>query len=129
MKLPTIMRAFMVGSTLLISSLAFSQAAGTTVQEKLGYPANARLLIIHADDYGMSHSVNRATTEALENGWITSASILVPCPWFPEVARIASKHPDWDLGIHQALNSEWTDFRWGSVSGRDKVPSLYDPQG
>jgi len=113
----------------LCPCLGISQTAPKTVQEKLGYPATARLLIIHADDYGMSHSVNRATTEALENGWITSASILVPCPWFQEVARITSKHTDWDLGIHQALNSEWTDFRWGSVSGRDKVPSLYDAQG
>ena len=113
----------------LVASFAIAQNKGTTVQEKLGYPATARLLVIHADDYGMSHSVNRATTEALENGWITSASILVPCPWFQEVAQTAVKHPDWDLGIHQALNSEWTGFRWGSISGRDKVPSLYDAEG
>jgi hypothetical protein len=45
--------------------------------------------VLHADDLGMSHSVNTATFEALEKGWITSASILIPCPWFPEVARFA----------------------------------------
>jgi chitin disaccharide deacetylase len=129
MNIRTFVRRCAFPGILLIASFVFAQTKGTTVQEKLGYPATARLLVIHADDYGMSHSVNRATTEALENGWITSASILVPCPWFQEVARIATKHPDWDLGIHQALNSEWTDFRWGSVSGRDKVPSLYDAQG
>ncbi len=101
----------------------------TNLAERLGYPASARLLIIHADDLGMTHSVNRATFLALEKGWITSASILVPCPWFPEVARWAHDHPNADLGIHLALTSEWTDLRWGPISGAGKVPSLVDAQG
>lgn len=100
-----------------------------SVQERLGYGRSARLLVIHADDLGMSHSVNRATFEALEKGWVTSASILVPCPWFPEVVAWSRQHPDADLGIHQALNSEWTSFRWGPVSAKDKVPTLIDPDG
>ena len=104
-------------------------AAGNTLQEKLGYPASARLLIIHADDFGMAHSVNRAISEALENGWVTSASILVPCPWLPEMAHWAQSHQQADLGIHLALNSEWTDFRWGPVSSKDRVPTLLDPDG
>ena len=100
-----------------------------TVQERLGHPATARLLVIHADDLGMAHSVNRATFEALEQGLITSASILVPCPWFPDVARWARAHPDADLGIHLALNSEWNGYRWGPVHSAGDVPSLIDPQG
>ena len=99
-------------------------AHAPTVQERLGYPASARLLVIHADDLGMSHSVNRATFEALEQGWITSASILVPCPWLPEVARWAKEHPSADLGIHLALTSEWTDLRWGPVSGASRAALL-----
>ena len=106
-----------------------AQTQTKTVQERLGYPASARLLVIHADDLGMDHSVNRAIFEALEKHWITSASILVPCPWFPEVVQWARSHPDADLGIHQALNSEWTAFRWGPVSPKDHVPSLLDGDG
>jgi predicted glycoside hydrolase/deacetylase ChbG (UPF0249 family) len=116
--------------------IIFTAALGTigvaqsrTVQERLGHPADSRLLVIHADDFGMSHSVNRATMEALTNHWITSASILVPCPWFPEVVTFARAHPEADLGIHMAVNSEWTIFRWGPVSGRDVVPSLLDKDG
>ena len=116
----------------LAACLACAQnqsAQPATVQERLGYPASARLLVIHADDLGMSHSVNRATFEALEKHWITSSSVLVPCPWFPEVVRFSRTHPEADLGIHLALNSEWTTYRWFPLSPREKVPSLLDQDG
>ncbi len=122
------LRTVTLATFVLLSALSFAQA-GQTMQERLGYPKTARLLIIHADDFGMSHTVNRAISEALEKGWVQSASILVPCPWFPEAARWSKAHPDADLGIHLALNSEWNDFRWGPVSSKDKVPSLLDAQG
>lgn len=123
-------RTFGLAALVLLGGVRLGAVdAVPTVQERLGFPATSRLLIIHADDLGMSHSVNRATFEALERRWITSASILVPCPWFPEVARFAASHPDVDLGIHLALNSEWTPYRWRPVSSVDGVPSILDDQG
>src|SRR5207247_1763857 len=112
-------------ATLPVAGLGAQPAV--TLQERLGHPRSARLLVIHADDLGMAHTVNRASFEALERGWITSASIMVPCPWFPEVARFARAHPDADLGLHLVLTSEWTTFRWGPLSPVDQVPSLLDP--
>jgi predicted glycoside hydrolase/deacetylase ChbG (UPF0249 family) len=115
---------------LLLSSLSVPTASAQgTLQEKLGYPKSAHLVILHADDLGMAHTVNTATLEALEKKWISSASILVPCPWFPEVVAFGKAHPEADLGIHLALNSEWTAFRWGPVSSTSTVPSLLDPDG
>ena len=118
-----------VFSALICEFAAPQNAPVKSVQERLGHPANSRLLVIHADDFGMSHSENRATEEALEKHWVTSASILVPCPWFPEVATWAKSHPDADLGIHLALTSEWTPLRWGPVSPQPKGSSLLDANG
>ena len=100
-----------------------------SVAERLGYSSDARLLVIHGDDFGMSHSVNRATAQAFENHWITSASVMVTCPWFPEVVKFARQHPEVCLGVHFTLNSEWTGFRWGPVSRPEAVGTLLDDDG
>ena len=101
----------------------------TFVAERLGFGRDAKLLIVHADDVGMTHAVNAATIKALENGGVNSASIMVACPWFPEIADYAKTHADADFGLHLTLTAERVYYRWGPVAPRDRVPSLVDENG
>jgi chitin disaccharide deacetylase len=122
-------RRFAVAALFLIFASTAGRAQNKTVAERLGYPADSKLLIIHADDLAIAHSEDAASFDALEKNAVTSASIIVPGPWLTEVAAYAKAHPDADLGLHLTLTSEWKTYRWGPVESRDKVPSLFDPSG
>jgi predicted glycoside hydrolase/deacetylase ChbG (UPF0249 family) len=100
-----------------------------TLAERLGYPPGTKLIVVHADDLGETHAVNAAAIKALQGGTINSASLMVACPWFPEMADYAKSHPDVDFGLHLTLTSERVYYRWGPVAPADKVPSLVDETG
>ena len=116
---------------LAASLLVASPLTGQTknVAERLGYPADAKLVILHADDLAVAHSVNAASFDGLVKGAVSSASIMVPTPWLTEVAAFAKANPNADLGLHLTVTSEWETYRWGSVESKDKVSSLLDPDG
>jgi predicted glycoside hydrolase/deacetylase ChbG (UPF0249 family) len=103
--------------------------AQQTIQERLGYSKDAKLLILHADDLGVSHAEDSASIGLLEKGDVSSGSIQVPCPWFSEIAAYAANHPNADLGIHLTLTSEWQYYKWSPVAGKDKTTSLVNSKG
>jgi predicted glycoside hydrolase/deacetylase ChbG (UPF0249 family) len=108
---------------------ANSQTAERSLAERLGYARDAKLLIVNGDDLGMAHSIDAASIKALESGLVTSGSVMVPCPWFLEIADYAKSHADADLGVHLTLTSEWALYRWGPVLPKDRVGSLFDQSG
>ncbi len=100
-----------------------------SLAERLGCQKEDRLLIINGDDAGMCHAANLATIESLEKGLMCCSTIMVLCPWFPEIAGYAREHPEKDFGVHLCHTAEWGKFRWGPVAPREQVPSLVDPDG
>ncbi|MDP4221808.1 MAG: polysaccharide deacetylase family protein [Bacteroidota bacterium] len=87
------------------------------------------MLIIHADDMGLAHSVNEACIKAFAEKGVTSGSIMVPCPWALEITDYVKNHPGMDVGIHLTLTAEWDLYKWGGISPSDEIPSLLDKNG
>ena len=109
--------------------LAPARSAPAPLAERLGFKATDKILIINVDDVGNSHAANAAVIDAMENGLATSSTIIVPGPWFPEIAAYAKSHPNSDFGVHLTHTSEWKTLKWGPVASKSDVPGLVDPQG
>jgi len=95
----------------------------------LGYPSDARLLIINADDFGMCNSVNEAIMGILQEGLVRSTTVMVPCPWVLQAMHFLTDHPEIPFGIHLTVISDPDFYRWVPVSSKEKVPSLVDRAG
>ncbi len=119
-------RSFLVLITVAASAAA---AHAETWAEKLGYPSDKIILMLHADDIGMCYEANESAKNYLPSGRIQSAAMMVPCPWFNEIAAWYKENPQYDLGLHLAMNSEWKNYRWGPVAGKDAVPGMCDEDG
>ncbi|MBL6649123.1 MAG: polysaccharide deacetylase family protein [Flavobacteriaceae bacterium] len=99
------------------------------ISEKLGFKKDDKLLIIHADDLGLSRSVNKASFDALKKGHVNSASIMMTCKHINEVGKFAIENPEIDLGLHLTVTSEWRDYKWDGVLDSSKIPSMIDNKG
>jgi predicted glycoside hydrolase/deacetylase ChbG (UPF0249 family) len=76
----------------------------------------ARELIINADDFGMSASVNRGIIKAHEEGVVTSTSLMVRRDGAAQAAAYARSHPKLSVGLHVDLG-EWVcrDQEWSPL--------------
>jgi chitin disaccharide deacetylase len=100
-----------------------------TYAEKLGFPKDAKVLILHVDDVGMSFDSNLGAIKAMDEGVATSCSMMMPCGWIPGYFHYLKDHPDTDAGLHLTLTSEWKDYRWGTLAGKEITPGLVDNEG
>jgi predicted glycoside hydrolase/deacetylase ChbG (UPF0249 family) len=86
-------------------------------------------VVVHADDVGMCHGANAAFLELFALGVCTSGSVMVPCPWFLEVAEAAAADRSIDLGVHLTLNSEKRHYKWRPLSAPPRSAGLTDGNG
>ncbi len=100
-----------------------STAAESNLAERLGYGPDDRLLIVNCDDLGCSHGANVAAYRSMVYGVATSATLMVPCPWAREAARMFTGLP---VGVHLTLTSEYRGYRWRSLT---RGASLSDGDG
>lgn len=102
------------------------------ILRRLGFSNTDRVVIFHADDIGSCHSSLASYADLVEFGLLSSASTMVPCPWFPATAAFCRAHrqmPSLDMGVHLTLTSEWNGYRWGPLSTRDAASGLIDAEG
>lgn len=129
--LPTLLMFVIIlsGNFAFASDIKSDAEAKKNWAEKLGYPAGKKVLILHADDAGMSDEANIATQKQLKNDEIQSAAIMMPCPYAEDMVNWAIKNHKEDVGIHLTLTAEWKTYRWGTVTDKKEVPGLIDEEG
>ncbi len=99
-----------------------------TAQAITGDP-QGRAVVLHVDDVGMCHGSNAAFIELSRAAKVTCGSVMVPCPWFPEIASAAAEDATLDLGVHLTLTSEWPQYRWAPITTHSRASGLIDEHG
>lgn len=104
-------------------------AQAQTWAERLGFPADKKVVILHAHDAGLCYESNAAVEQLAEQGVLQSASAMAPAPWFADCAEWARQHPEFDMGLQFTLNSELPQYRWRPLAPGEPVGSLIDASG
>ncbi|GGM72708.1 carbohydrate deacetylase [Dyadobacter beijingensis] len=112
-----------------IPMITSAQTSEQTYAEQLGYPKGKKVLIIHVDDVGMSYESNQGAIKAIRDGVANSLSVMMPCGWVPGFVSYWKENKDIDAGLHLTMTSEWKDYRWGPLAGKNQVKGLTDPEG
>ena len=99
------------------------------VLKKLGFSNTDRLVILHTDDIGMCQASLAAFIDLWENEAISSAAIMLPCPWAKPAAEYCRTHPGVDMGVHATITAEWGGYRWSALSTRELASGLLDKDG
>lgn len=125
---PMSRRTFLAASAASAAAVAAARGAGAqdapeTFAEKLGYPKGARVVIINADDSGMSYATNKAVRESMDMGITTSTTVMMPTPWVPDSVKYI-KESNVCAGLHFTLCSEWDGYRMSPLAGFQNVPGL-----
>ena len=103
------------------------QTSGTN--RLLGYPDDARLLLVNADDFGMYRSINEAVVRAFTEGIVRSSSLMVPCPGAEQAIDLLRQHPELRFGVHLSIIRDIDGYVWGPLASKEAVPSLLDSDG
>jgi chitin disaccharide deacetylase len=106
-----------------------SQLQKSQSNRLLGYPDDARLLIINADDFGLCQGINYAILDTITKGVVCSTTLMIPCPWASHAMKLLARNPDIAFGVHLTVICETVDGRWAPFAPADKVPSLIDETG
>lgn len=121
--------AHTVQALLAFALLFSSHAMADDWATRLGYPADAKVLVIHAHRMGLSFESNEAIEKLMTAGVVSSASAMPTCPWFADAAQWRQEHGKLDIGLDFTLNSHLDRYRWKPISNSRDVPTLVDRDG
>ncbi len=97
--------------------------------ELLGFPREARVLLVNADDLGMHPSITTAVVEAIDAGIARSTSLTTTCPGSAAALALLLGRPDIPFGVHLTLVRDSPGDDWRPRAAPEDVRSLVDGDG